>query len=169
MYRHIIERSIEDLALGSSIVGVVVLIRPKIPLFVIKIKYRERESKNLLGDLAKIEPRSGSVRIILEDEIDLGDALKSLWSAYGRDRVEQAGRTEIVVKGVEPESLKGLKIREERISISERVNELVSRIIPEGFRIRDSIKEKNSLTLIAAEDPIEEGWKKVASDLVVDD
>lgn len=169
MYRHIIERSIEDLALGNSIVGVAVLIRPEIPLFIIKIKYRERESKNLLGDLAKIEPRSGSVRIILQDEIDLGDALKSLWSAYGRDRVEQAGRMEIVVRGVEPESLKRLKIREERISISERVNELVNKIIPEGFRIRRSTKEKDSLTVIAAEDPIEEGWKRVASDLVVDE
>ncbi|MGQ9759779.1 MAG: methanogenesis marker 17 protein [Candidatus Methanomethylicaceae archaeon] len=167
LYRRIVERSIEDLALGGSIVGVSVLIRPEIPLFVIKIKYRERESKNLLGDLARIETRVGSVKLILEDEIDLGDVLRSLWSTFGRDKVEQVGRMEVVVKGVEPESLKVLKIREARISVTEKVNEVVNRIIPEGFRVRVSIKDEECLTVIAAEDPLKEEWERIAASLEV--
>ncbi|MGC8935829.1 MAG: methanogenesis marker 17 protein [Candidatus Methanomethylicaceae archaeon] len=167
MYRHIVERSVEDLALGSSVVGVSLMIKPEIPLFIIKVMYKEREVKNKLGDLARIEPRSGNVRVILKDEIDLGDALKSLWSAYGRDKVEQSGRTEIMVKGVEPENLSELKIRKERVSISEKVNELVNRIIPEGFRVRHALRDQNTLTVIAAEDPIKEEWKRLAEDLTV--
>lgn len=167
MYRHIVERSVEDLALGSSVVGVSLMIKPEIPLFIIKVMYKEREIKNKLGDLARIESRSGNVRVILEDEIDLGDALKSLWSEYGRDKVEQSGRTEIIVKGVEPENLRELKIRKERVSISEKVNELVNRIIPEGFRVRYALRDQNILTVIATEDPIREEWKKLAEELAV--
>ncbi|MCX8181968.1 MAG: methanogenesis marker 17 protein [Candidatus Methanomethyliaceae archaeon] len=169
MYRHIIERNVEDMALGSSVTGFAVMIKPEIPLFVIKVRYKERESKNKLGELARIEPRSGSTRVILEDEIDLGDALKTLWSTYGRDKVEQSGRTEIVVRGVEPESLRELRIRKERVSVSEKINELVNRVIPEGFRIRYVIREGDLLTVIAAEDPIKDEWKKMAADLVVND
>ncbi len=87
MYRHIVERSVEDLALGSSIVGVSLMIKPEIPLFIIKVMYKEREVKNKLGDLARIEPRSGNVRVILKDEIDLGRAQKlveRIWKGQGR-------------------------------------------------------------------------------------
>ena len=168
MYRHIIERNVEDLALGSSVEGIAVLIKPELPLFVIKVRYRERESKNKLGELAKIEQRSGNVRVVLEDEIDLGDALKTLWSTYGRDRVEQFGRTEIVVKGADPDSLRELKIRKERVSVSEKVNELVNRVIPEGLRVRNAMKEGDLLIVMAAEDPIPEDWKRMAADLAVD-
>ena len=168
MYRHIIERNVEDLALGSSILGIAVLIKPELPLFVIKVRYRERESKNKLGELARLEHKSGNVRVVLEDEIDLGDALKTLWSTYGRDKVEQSGRTEIVVKGADPDSLRELKIRKERVSVSEKVNELVNRVIPEGFRVRHAMKEGDLLTVIAAEDPIPEDWKRMAADLAVD-
>ncbi len=90
-----------------------------------------------------------------------------MWSAYGRDKVEQSGRTEIMVKGVEPENLSELKIRKERVSISEKVNELVNRIIPEGFRVRHALRDQNTLTVIAAEDPIKEEWKRLAEDLTV--
>ncbi|MDH5811041.1 MAG: methanogenesis marker 17 protein [Candidatus Verstraetearchaeota archaeon] len=169
MYRHIVERNVEDLALGNSVTGIAVLIKPEFPLFVMKVKYREREIKNKIGELARIEARSGSVRVILEDEIDLGDALRSLWSTYGRDKVEQSGRTEIVVRGAEPESLKELKIKKERVSVSDKVNELVNRVIPEGFRVRHVIKEGDLLTVMAAEDPIREDWKKMAADLAVDE
>lgn len=168
MYRHIIERNVEDLALGSSVEGIAVLIKPELPLFVIKVRYRECESKNKLGELAKIEQRSGNVRVVLEDEIDLGDALKTLWSTYGRDRVEQSGRTEIVVKGADPDSLRELKIRKERVSVSEKVNELVNRVIPEGLRVRNAMKEGELLIVMAAEDPIPEDWKRMAADLAVD-
>jgi len=169
MYRHIIERNVEDLALGSSVVGIAVIIRPEFPLFLIKVKYKEHESKNKLGEIARIEARSGNVRIILEDEMDLGDALKTLWSTFGRDRVEQTGRTEIVVRGAEPESLREIKIRKEKISVSERVNELVNRIIPEGFRVRHANREGETLTVIAAEDPIRDEWKRMGADLAVEE
>jgi putative methanogenesis marker protein 17 len=108
------------------------------------------------------------VRVVLEDEIDLGDALKTLWSTYGRDRVEQSGRTEIVVKGADPDSLRELKIRKERVSVSEKVNELVNRVIPEGLRVRNAMKEGDLLIVMAAEDPIPEDWKRMAADLAVD-
>lgn len=169
IYRHIIERNVEDLALGSSVIGIAVLIKPELPLFVMKVRYKEHESKNKLGELARIEPRAGSARVILEDEIDLGDALRTLWSTYGRDMVEQSGRTEILVRGAEPESLKELKIRKERVSVSEKVNELVNRVIPEGFRVRHMIREGDLLMVMAAEDPIKDDWKKMAADLAVDE
>jgi len=43
--------------------------------------------------------------------------LKTLWAAYGRDRVEQGGRLDVRVDGVEAEDVKGIKIRDKPIDV----------------------------------------------------
>uniref|UniRef100_A0A7C3J3M9 Methanogenesis marker 17 protein n=1 Tax=Candidatus Methanomethylicus mesodigestus TaxID=1867258 RepID=A0A7C3J3M9_9CREN len=161
-YKYIAEKSVEDLGIGGSVETIALYIRPEIPLFIISIRYRDFRGKNTIGELASIDARTGSVRIRLDSEIDLGDALKVLWSEYGRERVEQAGRMEIVVQGVEPEEVQRIKIREKAVDISSRISELSSRIIPEGFRVRSVKTGENILTVIAAEDPIKEEWKAEA-------
>ncbi|MEM2177679.1 MAG: methanogenesis marker 17 protein [Candidatus Methanomethylicaceae archaeon] len=168
VYRHIIERSIEDLALGGSIKWIYAYIRPEIPLFIIKINYREYERKNILKDLAKFEVKSNAIKIILNNELDLSDALRALWSEIGRDRVEQIGRQEILVKNTDLEILKNLKIRERTISISDKIIELITRILPEGFRIRHFIKENDVLIVLASEDPIKKDWIDMALGMIVD-
>ncbi|MCX8169963.1 MAG: methanogenesis marker 17 protein [Candidatus Methanomethyliaceae archaeon] len=165
-YRHLIEKAIEDLALGGSIRWLYAYIRPEIPLFIISISYREFERKNILKDLAKFEVRSDSIKILLDNELDLADTLKTLWSELGRDRVEQIGRKELLVKGIDLEYLKEIKIREKEISITEKIVELMLRILPEGFRIRRSIKKNEVMIIIASEDPIKEEWINMALEMI---
>ncbi|MEM2449798.1 MAG: methanogenesis marker 17 protein, partial [Candidatus Methanomethylicaceae archaeon] len=99
---------------------------------------------------------------------DLSDALRALWSEIGRDRVEQIGRQEILVKNTDLEILKNLKIRERTISISDKIIELITRILPEGFRIRHFIKENDVLIVLASEDPIKKDWIDIALGMIVD-
>ncbi|MDD1775945.1 MAG: methanogenesis marker 17 protein [Candidatus Methanomethylicus sp.] len=160
-----VERSIEDLGLGGSIEEMRIYIKPEDPVFIISLRYREYVGRNTIGELASVEERVSGVKISLDSEIDLGDTLKSLWDMYGRDRVEQAGRMDIMVTGVDPEALKKIKIRDKAIDVGGKINELATRIIPEGFRVRTVIRRKNMLTIIAAEDPIRDEWKKVAEKL----
>ncbi|MCS7097953.1 MAG: methanogenesis marker 17 protein [Candidatus Methanomethyliaceae archaeon] len=165
-YRHLIERAVEDLALGGSIKWLYAYIRPEIPLFIISISYREFERKNVLKDLAKFEVRSDSIKISLDNELDLADALRALWSELGRDKIEQIGRNDILVKGVDLEYLKEIKIREKAISVTEKITELISRILPEGFKIRRSMKRDEIIIIIASEDPIKEEWIKKAMEMI---
>jgi putative methanogenesis marker protein 17 len=169
MYEYIARKTLEDLALGGSVIGLKMSMDSEIPLFIIKIKFREAIGKNTLGDLAVIEERENGSKITLESEIDLGDALKTLWSTFGRDKVEQSGRMDIIVSGVVPKELRDLKIRDKAIDVSARVNELAARIIPEGLRVRSIIREPGVMTFVAAEDPMKEEWKEMGRKLEVEE
>jgi putative methanogenesis marker protein 17 len=169
MYEYIARKTLEDLALGGSVIGLKMCMYSEIPLFIIKIKFREAMGKNTLGGLAVIEERENGSKIILESEIDLGDALKTLWSTFGRDKVEQSGRMDIIVSGVAPKGLQDLKIRDKAIDVSARINELAARIIPEGLRVRSIIREPGVMTFVAAEDPMREEWKDMGRKLEVDE
>lgn len=164
-YKYIAERSVEDLGLGGSIESIDMLIRIEEPVFIIVIRYKEATGKSTLGDASYIDSRKNGIRITLSSEIFLGDALKALWSKYGRDRVEQIGRLEIFVSGADPDEVKGIRLSEKGYDIEARINELASRIIPEGFRVRSASKKKGVLTIIASEDPIKETWRKLAEEL----
>lgn len=169
LYEFITRKSVDDLALGGSVQAISILIKTGIPLFIIKIKYREAVGRNTLGELSQIVERENGSKVILESEIDLGDALKTLWSIFGRDKVEQAGRSEILVSGVNPGKLADIKIRDKAVNVSVKINELAARVIPEGLRVRHIEKEEGCMTFVAAEDPIKEEWKELASGLEVED
>lgn len=161
-YKYIAEKTVEDLGLTGTVEGIWMCIRPEEPFFIISIRYKEFAGKNSIADLGSIESRMDGVKITLYSEVDVGDALKTLWATYGRDRVEQGSRLEIRVDGVEAEDVKRLKIRDKPIDVGSKVNELALRIIPEGFRVRHVIKKDGEITIVAAEDPIKEEWKRQA-------
>lgn len=161
LYEYIARRSTEDLALGGSILCLAMYMRSEIPLFIIKIWYREAEGKNTLGEISRIEEKENGSKVSLQSEVDLGDSLKALWSTYGRDKVEQAGRMEIIVLGVKPPELRKLKIRDRTVDMSAKVSELATRIIPEGFRVKAISKEPGLMTVVAAEDPMQDEWTKI--------
>lgn len=158
LYEYIARRSTEDLALGGSIICLAMYMRSEVPLFIIKIRYREAEGKNTLGEISKIIERENGSKVTLQSEVDLGDALKALWSTYGRDKVEQAGRMEINVIGARPEELGKLRIRDRTVDMSAKIAELAARIIPEGLRVRAISVKPGLTTFVAAEDPIKEEW-----------
>lgn len=169
LYEYIARKSTEDLALGGAILCLAMYMRSEIPLFIIKIKYREAVGKNTLGEVSKIEEKGNGSKVNLESEVDLGDALKTLWSAYGRDKVEQAGRMGIIVMGVKPAELKKLKIREGTVDMSAKISELATRIIPEGFRVRLIKRESGLMTFVAAEDPMQEDWVGIGERMEVEE
>lgn len=161
LYEYIARRSTEDLALGGSVICLAMYMRSEVPLFVIKIRYREAEGKNTLGEISRIEEKENASKVSLQSEIDLGDSLKALWSTYGRDRVEQAGRMDIIVLGVKPAELRRLKIRDRTVDMSAKISELATRIIPEGFRVKSISREPGLMTFVAAEDPMLDEWKRI--------
>ncbi|MDI9644018.1 MAG: methanogenesis marker 17 protein [Candidatus Verstraetearchaeota archaeon] len=164
-YRYIAEKSVEDLGLGGSIESIEIKIKVGEPVFIIRIKYKELSGKSTLGEASYIDSRKNGIRVTLSSEIFLGDALKALWSKYGRDRVEQIGRLEIFVSGADPDEVKGIRLSEKGYDLESRINELATRIIPEGFRVRSATRGKGTLTIIASEDPIKEEWKALAAQM----
>jgi putative methanogenesis marker protein 17 len=168
LYEYIARRSVEELALSGSVLGIKMYMRSSIPLFIIKIVYREFVGRDTIGELARVEERENGIKVILQTEMDLGDSLKTLWSTYGRDSVEQSGRLEIIVTGAKADEVKETKIRDKKVDVSVRINELAARIIPEGLRVRNVIKGDGYMTFIAAEDPLMEEWIKIASGLEVE-
>jgi putative methanogenesis marker protein 17 len=169
LYEYIARRSTEDLALGGAILCLAMYMRLEVPLFIIKIRYREGVGKNTLGEISRIEERENGSKISLESEVDLGDSLKALWSTYSRDKVEQAGRMDILVTGVKPAELKKLKIRDRTVDMSARISELATRIIPEGLRVRAISKTPGLMTFVAAEDPMQDDWTAIGERMEVNE
>jgi putative methanogenesis marker protein 17 len=169
LYEYIARKSTEDLALGGAILTLAMYMRSEVPLFILKVKYREAVGKNTLGEISKIEEKENGSKVNLESEVDLGDALKTLWSAYGRDRVEQAGRMGIIVMGVKPAELKKLKIREGTVDMAAKISELAARIIPEGLRVRSIKREPGVMTTVAAEDPMQAEWVAIGDGMEVEE
>ncbi len=169
LYEYIARKSTEDLALGGAILTLAMYMRSEVPLFIIKIKYREAVGKNTLGEVSRIEEKENGSKVNLESEVDLGDALKTLWNTFGRDKVEQAGRMSIVVMGVKPAELKKLKVREGTVDMSAKISELAARVIPEGLRVRSIKKEPGLMTFVAAEDPMQAEWVAIGDRMEVDE
>jgi len=160
-----VQKAVEDLGIGGSVDSIHLLIRTGEPVFIIKIRYKEATGKSILGELARVEERQKGLRISLENEFDLADALRALWTAYGRSKVEQAGRTEIFVTGADPAEIKRVRVRDKEIDMAGKINELAMRVIPEGFRVRSVRRSQGETTFIAAEDPIREEWREMAAKL----
>lgn len=169
LYEYIARRSTEDLALGGAILCLAMYMRSEIPLFVIKIRYREATGRNTLGEISRIEEKENGSKVNLESEVDLGDALKTLWNVYGRDKVEQAGRMAIMVMGAKPTDLKKLKVREGTVDMSAKISELAARVIPEGLRVRSIRKEPGLMTFVAAEDPMQDDWIAIGERMEVEE
>lgn len=160
-YEALFRRILLDLGITRSIDAVRMIIRIDLPLFLISLKTRQVSGERRLQEIAELEKRPRGTRITITDESYAPRVLSLLWRVYGRERIEQVSRLEIMALGVEDEELSDLVINPEE-ELRTKVLDAVWRLLPEGFKVRYNLTSGGVITIATTEHEMRDEWKELA-------
>ena len=171
LYREVAETLIGDLMLTRVIEQMRVYTDPEEPVFIVVMLLRHGLKPSKIKDIATVKPAGHGVDEVLveiRDEDYAVSLIKKLWSEYGRDGVGQpeqkvlAIRTEDKLKEIE--RVENLVVEKPKEEVYERIADLLERLVPEGFRVKDVRLTSRYGVLIASENPLEERWYAMAEE-----
>ena len=163
IYKIIADHIMSDLAIGKAIQQMRILIDIKKPIFAVSVRFGPSIPPIQMKDYAHLEERADGVHIVIHDETYASDLLRVLWENFGRENITQIDRWETVVPRnlTTLEELQNMVIADPGEKMKERILDVVTRIIPEGFRIGSISPEANGITVIASENPIQREWTEM--------
>lgn len=159
-YKIIADTIFADLAVSGALRLVRILIDIKIPFFYIWGEVSTMETPIRLADITSISIEDHGIHLVIEDETYAPDILRLLWTQFGREMLTQIDRWNLII----PTHLTSIEALKQMITVNPReriVNKVLdafNRLIPEGFRVRQSSFEHNIITIIASENPIQDEW-----------
>lgn len=160
-YEELFRRILLDLGITRSIDKVRVFIRMEWPFFLISLKIREASGRRSITEVAQLEEKPKGTRIVITDESYAPRLLSLLWSSYGRERIDQLSRLEIMALGVKEAELSELMLDPEE-EIKTKVLDAVWRLLPEGLKVRHNITSRGVITIAATEHEITGEWREMA-------
>ncbi len=150
VYGQLFERILISLGLTNRIEGARIVIKPEVPLFLISIRLRQARSAVKVSDIANLEQRNLDTYAVITDESYAPALLAMLWKKFGRDRIEQITRLELLVHRSKLEEVGSLELNPGH-ELKKDVLDAVWRLMPEGFKVRHNILSENVLTVVATE------------------
>ncbi|HVO78053.1 MAG TPA: methanogenesis marker 17 protein [Methanomassiliicoccales archaeon] len=150
VYGVLFERILISLGLTNRIEGARIIIKPEAPLFVISIRLRQARMAVKVSDIANLEQKGVDTYAVITDESYAPALLAMLWKKFGRDRIEQITRLELLVHHSQKEEVGSLELNPGH-ELKKDVLDAVWRLMPEGFKVRHNILSENVLTVVATE------------------
>jgi putative methanogenesis marker protein 17 len=163
--RMLIQDTLADLSLSRVIGRLKVFVDPEQPLFIFVALLRLGAPSIKVKDFAKVEMGAlgkDEVKILVEQESNIGKLQNKLWAKYGKDNVEQPDRKIIIVK-TDPlkdmDMLRDMVIEEPKQEVLDRLIDAIAlRIIPEGFRVRKHELTNDYVIFVASENTLKPEW-----------
>ena len=149
-YSLLLERTLVDMGITTSIEKVKMIIRPSEPLFIISIRTRQAGGSRLVSEIANIEEKEGGTFLSINDENFAPRLLSLLWRTFGRERIEQITRLEIFAKGTTAKEVETLRLDPEE-ELKKKLLDAVWRLLPEGFKVRHEVASEMCMTITATE------------------
>ena len=109
-YTQLLERTLVDMGITTSIDKVKLIIKPAEPLFIVSIRTRKAGGSRLVSEISTIEEKEGGTFISINDENYAPRLISLLWRTFGRERVEQITRLEILAKGTTAKEIETLRL-----------------------------------------------------------
>ncbi|HIH69981.1 methanogenesis marker 17 protein [Methermicoccus shengliensis] len=175
LYKEVAETLIGDLMLARVIEHMRIYADPEEPVFIVVMLLRHGLQPAKIEDIATVKPGGpGEDMVLVEirDEDYAVPLIRKLWSVYGRDGVEQpeqkvfAIRTQDKLKEIE--RVEKLVVEKPKEEVYERLADLLERLAPEGFRVKDTRLTSRYGMLIASENPLEGRWYTMAGNMLED-
>lgn len=159
-YKVIADHVFQDLALAGAFQSVRILIDIEKPLFYITGEINLVESPIRISDIATMKLDEADIHLTIEDETYAPDLLKLLWTRFGREQITQLDRWNLLIPSplISIEELSQLVAVNPSDRILNKILDALNRIIPEGFRVRQTSFRKERITIIASENPLEPKW-----------
>jgi putative methanogenesis marker protein 17 len=149
-YTQLLERTLVDMGITTSIDKVKLIIKPAEPLFIVSIRTRKAGGSRLVSEISTIEEKEGGTFISINDENYAPRLISLLWRTFGRERVEQITRLEILAKGTTAKEIETLRLDPEE-ELKKKLLDAVWRLLPEGFKVRHEVASETAMTITATE------------------
>jgi len=161
IYGELFERVLLDLGLANRIEDVKMIIEIEKPLFLISVRMRKARMAVKVSDISTITPRDGNAYLVINNESYAPPLLALLWKQFGRDRIEQLSRLEVLTHGVPPEKVEDLTL-DPGEELKKEVLDAIWRLLPEGFKTRHNLYSENVMTITSTEHEMKPEFIKLA-------
>lgn len=155
VYVELFERILIDLGLTNRVEGAKLLIYPEKHLFIVSVRMRQARTSVKLDEVADVTDRDGNAYLVIRNESYAPPLLALLWKQFGRERIEQLSRLEILAHGIPPKTIQNLQISPGE-ELRKEVLDAIWRLLPEGFKVRHNLFDDNVMTIISTEHTMEE-------------
>ncbi|MDW5562599.1 MAG: methanogenesis marker 17 protein [Methanomassiliicoccus sp.] len=160
-FESIFRQILQDLGITRSVLAFRIVADPQAPYFLISVRLGRARSAIKVADMSQLNTHTGGTAITITDEAWAPALLNKLWQKYGRDRVEQLTRFEILVRGAELEEVSAMEL-DPGEELKAKVLDAVWRLFPEGFTVRYNIVDDRAMTIIGTEHDMSPQWVNVA-------
>jgi putative methanogenesis marker protein 17 len=160
-YAELFERILLQLGLTNRVTGARIIVDMEKPIFLVSVKVRRARMAVKVSDICEVEERSNGAFLTIRDESYAPALLALLWKRYGRDRIEQLTRLEILAHGIKPEEAAGLEL-DPGEELKKEVLDAVWRLLPEGFKVRHNLFTDTVITILATEHVMQPEWIELA-------
>jgi putative methanogenesis marker protein 17 len=150
VYAELFERILVDLGLTNRVEVARLVVKPEVPLFLVSIRTRRARTAVKISDISTVEQRQRDTYMMIGDESYAPALLALLWKRFGRERIEQITRLEVLVRGIKQEELEDLELDPGQ-ELKKEVLDAVWRLLPEGFKVRHNILSESVMTVAATE------------------
>lgn len=150
VYAELFERILVDLGLTNRVEVARLVVKPEVPLFLVSIRTRRARTAVKISDISTVEQRQRDTYMMIGDESYAPALLALLWKRFGRERIEQITRLEVLVHGIKQEELEDLELDPGQ-ELKKEVLDAVWRLLPEGFKVRHNILSESVMTVAATE------------------
>jgi len=150
IYGELFERVLIDLGLTNRVEEVKMLIFPERPLFLVSVRTRKARTAVKVTAVSTITARDGNTCLVIGNESYAPALLALLWKQFGRERIEQISRLEILAHGIKPEAIQEFQL-DPGEELKKEVLDAIWRLLPEGFKVRYNLFTDEVITIAATE------------------
>ena len=107
-------------------------------------------------DFANVNPLEGRITLVLANETYLAPMLKIFWEKFGQDKVEQADRFTVNLRGISmtAKEVEEIVVADPSEAVYKDLIYALKLIAPEGFRIRREKFSGEKFFFVASEDTL---------------
>ena len=166
-YAELFKRILVDLGLANRIEEARMVILPEKPLFLISVRTRKARTTVRLDEIASVEEKGSNTYLIITNESYAPVLLANLWKRFGRERIEQLSRLEILCHGIGSDLLKSIELDPGQ-ELKKELLDALWRLMPEGFKVHHTLASDTVMTIAATEHVMTDELISLAKQLQLD-
>jgi len=163
-YASLFKRILVDLGLANRIEEARIIILPEKPLFLIAVRTRKSRTTVRLDEIASVEAKEDNTYLNISNESYAPVLLANLWKRFGRERIEQLSRLEILCHGIKPDMLSSIELDPGQ-ELRKELLDALWRLMPEGFKVHHTLASETVMTIAATEHVMTEEMISMAKQL----
>ena len=150
LYADLFKRILVDLGLANRIEEARIVILPEKPLFLIGVRTRKARTTVRLDEIASVEEKGNNTYLNIANESYAPVLLANLWKRFGRERIEQLSRLEVLCHGIKPDKLRSIELDPGQ-ELKKELLDALWRLMPEGFKVHHTLSSDTVMTIAATE------------------